>query len=87
MENATSHGRELLKAFAELQVVPFRYAARRLDVDEDGLNGVLGHLTQRYRSIVNDESATFYILIEDTHAWAVSYDSLDALRRVFSSEG
>ena len=68
-----------------LKVVPFRYARRKLDVDQGGLNGILGHLTHRYRTLVDDETATFYIYIEDTHAWAVSLESLQELRRVLGS--
>lgn len=67
--------------FADMQVVPFRYVARRLKLEYDAVNAGTAPLTRNFRQIVNDESANFYAYIEDTRSWTVTYESFQAQRR------
>ncbi len=82
-EESTDRGRRLLELFARHQVLHLEMLLAEFDTHQNGLNALIGALTQRFHQIQGE--AGFCIYIPTMKAWAIGNASKVNLRRALRS--
>lgn len=72
-------GRRLLELFAQEQILKIETLMKEFDLNQNGLNALLGGLTRRFQRIQGDSG--FHIYIPKMKSWAIGQASRTSLRK------
>ena len=81
LERATPRGWRLLEIFAERQLVLLPDLRARFEMNQKGLNALIGRLSQLFQELQGEPH--FYIHLPGLGAWAVGHSTRTNLRKAF----
>ena len=81
LDRATPLGWRLLELFAESQLLRLADLRRQFEMNQRGLNALIGRLSQLFQQVQGDPH--FYIHLPDLGAWAVGHSTRTNLRKAF----
>lgn len=81
LQRATPRGWRLLELFAERQLLMLSDLRDQFDLNQEGLNALIGRLSRVFQELQGDSH--FYIHLPDLGAWAVGHSTRTNLRKAF----